>query len=157
MRYAVAIVRPSELTTVETRECVKLIVDGGAVGRTFVEQWFPGSIQVAVTRLGAEIVGVGVIKPGDRPHTATVAGQSGAELPPGVDELGYVAVKEEHQGQRISRDIVQALLSEHDGPLFATTWNARMRRTLVKVGFVQRGKGWPATGGGNTLSLWVRE
>ena len=156
MPYAVTIVRPSELTTVETRECVDLIVDGGAVRRTFVEQRFPDSIHVAVTRLGAEIVGVGVIKSGDHPHTTTVAELSGVELPPDVDELGYVAVKEEHQGQRISRDVVQELLSEHDGPLFATTRNAGMGRTLLRVGFVQQGE-LPATGGGDSLSLWVRE
>ena len=152
MRFAVTVVSPSELTTVETRECVKLIVDGGAVRRTFVEQRFPASIYVAVTRLGAEIVGVGVIKSGDHPHTTTVAGLSGVELPPDVDELGYVAVKEEHQGQRISHNMVRELLSEHDGPLFATTGNARMIGTLVRVGFVQQGEKWDA----DRLSLWVK-
>ena len=157
MQYAVTIVRPSELTTVETRECVKLIADRGAVRRTFVEQRFPDSIHVAVTRLGAEIVGVGVIKSGDHPHTTTVARLSGVELPPDVDELGYVAVKEEHQGQGISRRMVRALLSEHDGPLFATTSSKWMMRTLVKVGFMQQGKKWRAGGGGDWLSMWVRE
>lgn len=157
MRYAVTVVHPSELTAAETRACVKLIVDGGAVGRTFVKQRFPDCVYVAVTRLGGKIVGVGVIKSGDHPHTATVARQSGVELSPGADELGYIAVQEEHQGQGISRDTIRALLSEHDGPLFATTWSARMRRTLVRVGFMQRGKKWRATGAGDWLSLWVRD
>ena len=133
-----------------------LVLEGGAVRRpTSVRYWFSRSIRVAVKRSGAEIIGVGAIKP-LRQYTETVAQRSGAELHPETHELGYIAVKEEHRGQGISRAIVQTLLRVHDGPLFATTWNAWMRRTLEGVGFVQRGKEWPTTGGGNMLSLWVR-
>ena len=129
------LLRPSELTTVETRECVNLVVDGGAVGRKFVEQRFPDCVHVAVTRLGTEIVGVGAIKSGDHPHTNTVADESGVELPKDVDELGYVAVKPQHQQRGFAGEMVRALLSEHDGPLFATTLSEWMMRTLASVGF----------------------
>ena len=148
---------PSQLTEAERNECVALIVKGGAVNPASVERWFPRSIMVAVKRSGAEIIGVGVIKPARRRYAQTVATRSGAELHPDMHELGYVVVKEEHQGQGISRAVVQALLSEHDAPLFATTSDVRMTRTLERFGFVRRGNEWTSARGGNVLSLWVRE
>ena len=153
---AVMIGRPSQLTEPETRECVALIGEGDAVDRAFVETWFPRSIVVAVKRLGAEIVGIGTIKPARPTYTGTVAKRSGAELDPEMHELGYVAVKERHRGQGISHAIVQELLSAHDAPLFATTSDARMKRTLGRFRFVRRGSEW-AGDRGSVLSLWVRE
>ena len=131
-----------------------LIADGGAVARAHVEDWFPPSVVVAVVWSGAKVVGVGVIKPA-RPHTATVARQSGFELHPKMHELGCITVKDEHQGQGISRAIVKALHAAHEAPLYATTSSERMRRTLERCGFVRRGNEW-AGRDGSMLSLWVR-
>ena len=131
-----------------------LIAEGGAVNRAYVEEWFPLSVVVAVKWSGAEVVGVGVIKPA-RPHTATVARQSDFKLHPKMRELGYITVKDEHQGQGISRAIVKALHSAHEAPLYATTSDERMRRTLERCGFVRRGNEWPGNDG-SMLSLWVR-
>ena len=116
---------PSQLTESDRNECVALIVKGGAVNPASVERWLPSSIMAAVKRSGTEIIGVGVIKPARRRYAQTVATRSGAELHPDMHELGYVVVKEEHQGQGISRAVVQALLAEHDAPLFATTSDVR--------------------------------
>ena len=133
---------------------MELITEGGAVNADYVERWFPLSVVVAVKWSGAEVVGVGVIKP-PRPHTATVARQSGSELNPKMHEMGYISVKEGHQGQGISRDIVEALHSAHEAPLYATTSNKRMRSTLERCGFVRQGNDWPGDEG-SMLSLWVR-
>ena len=111
---------------------------------------------VAVKRSGAEIVGVGVIKPARPRYTETVAKRSGAELHPEMLELGYIVVKEEYRGHGISRAIVQVLHSAHEAPLFATTSDARMKRTLERFGFVRRGNEWTGDRG-SVLSLWVRE
>ena len=147
---------PAQLTKAEMRECVTLIVDGGAVDRDFVERWFPRSTVVAVKRSGAKIVGVGVIKPKRPCYTGTVAKRSRAGLNPEIHELGYVTVKKEHRRQGISRAIVDALLSAHEAPLFATTSNAAMKRTLEGFGFVREGIKWSGNQG-SVLSLWVRE
>ena len=133
-----------------------LIAEGDAVDRASVERWFPHSTVVAVKRSGTEIIGVGVIKPA-RSYTERVAKRSRAELDSKTHELGYVAVKKEHRRQGISRAIVQALLSGHDAPLFATTWDGWMKRTLKQFGFERRGNEWPSARGGNNVSLWVRE
>ena len=150
----VTIACPSRLTEPARKECVALIANGGAVDRAYVEQWFPLSVVVAVKWSGAEVVGVGVIKPA-RPHTATVARESGFELPPKMHELGYITVKDEHQGQGISRALVKALHTAHEAPLYATTSNERMRSTLRRFGFEPRGNEWRGNEG-SMLSLWVR-
>lgn len=36
-------------------------------------------------------------------------------------ELGYVAIDDQHRGQRLSHGIVAALLTRHTGPLVAAT------------------------------------
>ena len=134
-----------------------LIAEGDAVDRAFVETWFPRSIVVAVKRSGAKIVGVGAIKTARPTYTATVAERSGFELQPEMHELGYITVKQEHQGRGMSGAIVKALHSAHKAPLFATTSDARMKRTLERFRFVRRGNEWTSARGGNVLSLWVRE
>jgi hypothetical protein len=53
----------------------------------------------------------------------------------------------EHQGQRLSERIVGELLAKRDGALFATTSSERMKRTLTRVVFVERGRGWPGRNG----------
>ena len=147
---------PAQLTKAEKRECVALIVEGGAVDRESVEQWFPRSVLVAVQRWASAIVGVGVIKPVRRRYTERVAKRSGAELQLGIHELGYITVREGYRGQGMSRAIVQALLAAHEGPLFASTSNVWMIRTLKQFGFAQRGNTWCGNRR-DELSLWVRE
>jgi hypothetical protein len=41
------------------------------------------------------------------------------------------------------------------GPLFATTYNERMKKTLGKAGFVKKGQEWK--GRKHMLSLWLKE
>jgi hypothetical protein len=51
-----------------------------------------------------------------------------------------------HRSRGLSRLILQKLLSEHTGPLFSTTDNARMKSSLSQAGFVQRGMNGRAKG-----------
>jgi len=115
----------------------------------------PHSIMVALRRSGADIIGVGAIKP-PRPYTKRVAERSGFDLDPEMHEMGYITVREDHQGRRISRAIVQALDSAHEAPLFATTSSEAMKRTLRRFRFEQRGTDWIGYRG-SVLSLWVRD
>ena len=153
---AIMIGRPSQLTERDRRKCVAIIAEGDAVDGAFVQKWFPRSIVVAVKRSGAEIIGVGVIKPTRRQYAKTVAERSGFELDPEMHEIGYVTVREDRQRRGIGRAIVQALDSGHEAPLFATTSNESMKRALGQFGFVRRGNEWTGDRGG-VLSLWVRD
>ena len=153
---AVMIRRPSQLTDTERMECVALIAEGDAVDRVFVKKWFPLSIAVALKLSGAEIVGIGVIKPIRQGYAKTVAKRSGFELDPEMHEIGYITVREDHRRHGIALAIAQALDSEHETPLFATTSNESMKRALGRCGFVRQGNEWTGDRG-SVLSLWVRE
>ena len=154
--HAIMIRRPSQMTERDRRKCVDLIVEGEAVDRAYVEKWFPRSIVVAVKRSGGEIVGVGVIKPSRQRHAKTVAEGSGVDLDPEMHELGYITVREDHRRRGIARALVQVLDTEHEAPLFATTWKKSMKDLLGEFGFVQRGDEWTGDRD-NDLSLWVRD
>jgi hypothetical protein len=115
----------------------------------------PRAVAVAVARRGDEIVGVGAIKRVRTDYAARRADLSGAPFNPDTPELGYVAVDGNHRSKGLSGRIVAALLSKHNGPLFATTDNQYMKSTLTTAGFVQKGCEWK--GGRGTLSLWLKD
>ena len=139
--------------------CVALIKEGGAITdpETAAEH-LPECLFVVVQRDGDEIVGVGAIK-GQRPDYAKgIASnrKSGYAFDHNMHELGYVVVKDSHQGKGLSKTITDKLLSLFQGkPLFATTSNERMRTTLEKRGFVQRGRSWPNRKD-EPITLWIR-
>jgi hypothetical protein len=86
-----------------------------------------------------------------RPHRK----ECGFPFDTGIHELGYVAVKESYWNRGLSYKIAAKLLSEFGNrPLFATTSNPYMKRTLEKLGFIQRGNEWRGKDG-NLLSLWI--
>ena len=135
--------------------CIALIVEGGAVELTKAEAGLPQARVVAINLMGQEIVGVGAIKRWNPQRASTLAGKSESPLDPCSHELGYIAVREGFKGQKRSHRITATLLSKfQERPLFATTSNEYMKRTLRKAGFVQQGKEWM----GNTeqLSLWIK-
>ena len=129
--HAIVIQHPSQMTERDRTTCIALIVEGDAVDHAYVEEWFPRSIVVAVRRLDAEIVGVGVIKPSRRGYAKQVAARSGYGLDPEMHELGYITVREDHRRRGIARAVVQTLDTEHEAPLFATTGRSRLRIFLV--------------------------
>ena len=136
--------------------CISLIKDGGAIKNLITaEAGLPQARVVAINLMGQEIVGVGAIKRWNPQRASTLAGKSESTLDPHSHELGYIAVKEGFKRKKRSHRITAALLSEfQERPLFATTSNEHMKRTLRKAGFVQRGKEWK--GEKEQLSLWIK-
>lgn len=73
-----------------------------------------------------------------------------------MHELGYVSIRESHRKRGISKEIAGALLSAvQDQPLWATTSNRWMEKTLTGSGFSQHGEGWQGNDG-DTLHLWIK-
>ena len=105
---------------------------------------------------GGHFVGVGAIKRRRPAYARQIAERSGVAFDPNILELGYVAVEPNHRGRGLSELIVQELLAHHPDPLFATTSSERMKRTLTRVGFAERGSIWPGRNG-DQLSLWLKE
>jgi hypothetical protein len=113
----------------------------------------PFATLIVVAHHGDQIVGVGAIKRVRPDYTSKIAQRSGVFLDPDTPDLGYVAVDSTHRGNNLSDFIVEKLLSKHRGPLFATTFNDLMKKTLTRAGFVQKGNEWAGQNG--QLSLWM--
>jgi hypothetical protein len=132
-----------------------IIGNGGAVNLTTMKRDLPRSSVMAVARHNNEIIAVGAIKPMRKQYAASVAVKSGFAFPAETLELGYVSVDYAHRGRGLSHQITKLLLSQHTGPLFATTDSPQMKTTLVEAGFRQEGKEWEGERG--MLSFWERK
>lgn len=147
----------SGLTDEEIEACLAVLREGAAVNLAIVKMGLPEAVLVALKRDGHEIVAVGAIKQKRPKYAAAIAKKCGFSFDSNIHELGYVAVKETQRGKRLSHHITAALLSRFaDHPLFATTSNFRMKCTLKRFGFVQRGNEWKGNGE-DPLSLWLKD
>jgi GNAT superfamily N-acetyltransferase len=149
---------PGDLSEAEIKACIELVKKGNAVNPESAAQEIPQALTLAVVRVDNQIVGVGTIKQVRRQYALSVAGKSGVTFPSETPELGYVAVDPGHQTKGFSPRIVNALLTKHEGRLFATTSNTWMKSTLEKTGFVQKGREWKSVRNEDAaLSLWLKE
>jgi predicted GNAT family N-acyltransferase len=152
------VVKACSITDLDDKDravCVAIIKSGEAVDSESVEVELPLANAVAIARINDQIVGVGVIK---RPRTGYAfdkALRSGEAFAPDTQELGYIIVAPDHRGKGLSNLIVEALLLKNGGPLFAMTTNSRLKKTLAKSGFTQKGGEWKGQMG--QISLWIRE
>ena len=147
---------PSKFSLRDLSLCIGLVRKGNAVDPASAAVKLPRSKILALALAGNLVIGVGAIKRRRPGYVRQIAEGSGVSFDPNTSELGYIAVDPEHRGQRLSERIVGELLAKHDGALFATTSSERMKRTLARVGFVERGHTWPGRNG-EQLSLWIKE
>jgi hypothetical protein len=145
-----------DLGEADLTACVDLIAEGNAVDPISARRTLPNAIVLAVARKDGRIVGIGAVKPVRAGYAAHTAEESQFSFDPETPELGYIAVNPVHRNKRLSSRIVSALTSQHQGPLFARTSDARMKSALKKAGFGQPGDEWEGLRG-DSLSLWIRE
>ena len=153
--YAVTSCAPGDLSAPEIERCVSIITSGEAVDPQSAARELPRASALVVVRTKGEIVGVGAIKRIRIGYAEGVAQKSGFTFGRSTPELGYVAIDDKHRGKRLSHRIVAALLTEHVGPLFATTDDEHMKRTLAAAGFIRKGHEW--RGNRRELSLWLKD
>ncbi len=154
--YDVKSCAPGDLTDSELSTCAAIIKSGGAVDPHTARTELPRAARLAGARSGGTIVGIGAIKR-DRPRYAAGVGKhSGHVFPENSSELGYVAVDPRHQNKGLSKRLAAALLEDRQGLVFATTFDAHMKKTLTRAGFAQKGREWKGNRG-KRLSLWIRE
>ena len=154
VRYEVAACTPADLAKADLDACIAIVIAGGAVDPGAAETEIPKGRVLADVRMGLEIVGVGAVKRVRRVYARGIARRSDVSFSSGTPELGYVAVVPDHQRRRLSYKILDCLLSEYEGSLFATTNDDHMARTLASADFLQAGKQWQGRRG--WLSLWLR-
>ncbi len=143
--YTVTHCTPGDLSPPEIERCIAIITSGEAVDPESAAQELPRASAVAVVRTGRKIVGGGAIKRIRTCYANGIALKSGFRFDNTIRELGYVAIDDEHRGKRLSHRIVATLLTEYVGPLFATTDNEHMKRTLAAAGFIRKGHEWEET------------
>ena len=155
--YVISACAGAELGESDLPACMRIIDEGEAVDIEAATENIPKALYVAIVRKNGEIVGVGAIKHRRPPYARAVASvrKSDYAFDENMHELGYVAVTKAHRGKQLSKRIVSELLERYAGPLFATTSNPAMKRTLDDAGFVQRGVEWEGQSG-NRLSLWIK-
>jgi GNAT superfamily N-acetyltransferase len=154
--YVVSLCAPGSLTKEEIADCIDVIKTGEAVDLVSAKRELPLASVLAVVRAGTAIVGVGAIKRGRGTYAGKIARFSGVSFPPETLELGYVAVLPDHRGHKLSGNIVDALLSQYKGRLFATTYNDRMKSVLKNAGFINKGSEWPGRKK-HVVSFWDLE
>ncbi len=154
--YEIKASTPSQVSLKTLSHCIGIVRTGNAVDPVAAALELPRAEILALASTGNLVVGVGAIKRRRPEYARQIAESSGGSFDPNTSELGYIAVDPEHRGQRVSERIVGELLAKHAGPLFATTSSERMKRALARVGFVERGDGWPGRNG-EQLSLWIKE
>ncbi len=152
--YEVTTCLPGGLKALEITKCIEIIRKGCAVNAKSATAGFPNSTLIAVARSKNEIVGVGVIKERRPQYASNKAKNSGFQFDKNTLELGYVAVDPDHRNKGLSLCIAASLVAEHSAPLFATTSDAFMKKTLGKIGFRKKGDDWKGTNG--MLSLWYK-
>lgn len=157
MDYAFECSIGKTLTKEELAACLAVIKEGCAVDSVSAKRELPKAKAVVTVRFGDEIVAVGVIKRARPRYAAKIATYSGFSFDKNMLELGYVARKESHSGNKFSQQIVARLLAVlADVPLFATTSHKTMKATLKAAGFVRQGREWPGRKK-NKLSLWIKD
>lgn len=150
----VAVVAGARLSSVELVECLSLIGEGGAVDMDAAARELPHSIVVALIKAHGRIVATGAIKRSRPEYARQIAKRAGHSLDASALELGYVSVSRDCQGKGCARQMVQRLVAAvSTRPLFATTSNDRMKRTLGNIGFESQGSEWSGKCG--RLSLWL--
>jgi hypothetical protein len=147
---------PGKIPLRDLSRCIKIVQRGDAVDPDSVSVELTRSHILAFALAGGHIVGVGAIKRRRPAYARQIAERSGISFDPNASELGYVAIEPNHRGRGLSELIVQELLVHHPHPLFATTSSKRMKKTLARVGFAERGGTWPGRNG-YQLSLWFKE
>jgi len=153
--YAVTTHAANKLGPSEIAACLAIIKTGEAVDLMSAKRELPLATVIALAWKDKQIVGVGAIKRERREYAAGVTEKSGVEFPSETLELGYVAVAPEHRGHHLSDCLIKALLKQHKGRLFATSYSEYMKDALIRADFRAGGKEWK--GRKFMVSLWLRE
>jgi len=152
-RYKISSVQPAQLSDIELSAAATLVQNGGAV-QGDCKRHLQNASELALVLCRNALVAVGAIKGVRANYASSIATRSQHPFRSDTPELGYVSVHPEHQGNGLSERIVAHLLADKATPLFATTDDENMKRTLSNAGFARKGAEWPGERG--QLTLWLR-
>lgn len=152
---------PSECSPAELELFTRLAREGNEVQSAGLMKRVVRAKALAFFVEDGNTIGIAALK---RPYESYKAGvfakakatQESGQFP---YELGWVVIDEKHQGRKLSRVLVEAVLSKCEGRhVFATsaTTRDRMHRTLSRFGFVRHGQEYPSSERDEQLFLFIR-
>jgi hypothetical protein len=147
-----------QISVEDLTTCIRIIGESDPIDAHIAFIELPNAPSVAIVRNRVKIVAVGAIKQVRERGGSNISHYGGVSLPSDTLELAYIAVNHSYRGQRLSRRIVAELVARHPAPIFAITSNRRMKKTLTRVGFMQKGYEWQSHRYHNVLlSLWWKD
>jgi GNAT superfamily N-acetyltransferase len=100
--------------------------------------------RLALMRDGGKLVAVGAVKTPQASYLARLKDNSGIDVTEYNAELGYIATSPEYRRRGCATRIVDVLLDNFKGPIFATTSNTSIAAMLCAHHFTPKGKTWPS-------------
>jgi predicted GNAT family N-acyltransferase len=152
---------PAECSSEELALFARFVRDGGEVQ----SQGLPGRIRQAKALAflveNGQAIGIAALKQPNQGYRAGVFAKAKAiETPDRFPyEVGWVVIDEKHRGRKLSRALVDAVLSRSEGcDVFATSVTTRkfMHRTLMHFDFAQHGQPYPSSQRDEDLFLFIR-
>jgi GNAT superfamily N-acetyltransferase len=162
INVAIACSRPSDVDAANERAFKTLVLDAGEVNPATLSDLYQRAKILAFARHEGELAAVGAIKRPYAEHRAGVFGRAVSKLEPASFEyeLGWFYVLPKFWGNRISSQLVRALMPYADGAsVFATSHveNDRMHAAMTKHGgFVREGSPYPSLENHIPIQLYVR-
>ena len=153
---------PADCTSTELDAFETLVLQGGEVTPTGLRQRICSAAHLLfLSDSAGTLVGISALKHPSVAYRAKVFQQAQASASSALFpvELGWIFVVPSHQGQHLSRPLVEHVLPYAAGSLvYATTRadNERMQRTLARYGFLRDGVAYPSELGDYNLVLFVR-
>jgi len=152
---------PSECSRGELELFTRLARDGGEVQSYGLSNRVRRAKALAFLVEDGSTIGIAALKQPDQGYKADVFAKAGAAEAPGqfLYEVGWVVIAEKHRGRKLSRVLVDAVLSKSESrSVFATSATTReaMHRTLSRFGFVRHGQSYPSSERDEELFLFIR-
>jgi len=161
-RHSVGVIikTPQECTRNDLETFIRLAHEGGQVK----EQGLPARVKrarvLAFLVENGDTIGIAALKQPYKSYRTAVFARAKATLMSNSFpfEVGWVVISQKHQGRKLSRSVVEAVLTKARGQnVFATSAISReaMHRTLRRFGFVQHGQSYPPSQGDEDLFLFI--
>lgn len=153
---------PADCSPAELDSFEALVREGGEVTPAGLSQRISSASRLLfLYDSSGMLCGVSALKHPNDGYRSKVFRQAEASVLPATYpiEIGWVLVSLSHQGQRLSRPLVEQLLPYAEGSLvYGTTRadNERMHRTLARYGFRQDGVPYRSARGDYDLVLFVQ-
>ena len=150
----------SALSAGDQQVVAQLVVDGGALNATreqIAGRLARAYLLVLLREVGTDrIIAVGSLKSPDAGYRRRTFVEKARVAVDGFErasELGYVVVAADMRGKRLSGLLVEHVVIALEGPCYATTDDATMKKNLSRCGFAEVGQAWRGQRG--MLSLWI--